>query len=121
MRNDGSPTRARTWDLRINSPSLYQLSYRGIEAPASAWPENWKARILIRAWGAGQRNEPRKRRSRPSRSRPFQTKLAPLRHNEAVTVDRPMNPASEKGLRYVAQAWVGLLPASGASAQESAC
>src|SRR3954463_9513090 len=26
----GSPTRARTWDLRINSPSLYQLSYRGI-------------------------------------------------------------------------------------------
>src|SRR6266853_958535 len=42
MRNDGSPTRARTWDLRINSPSLYQLSYRGIEAPASAWPENWK-------------------------------------------------------------------------------
>src|SRR4249920_3381717 len=28
----GSPTRARTWDLRINSPSLYQLSYRGSEA-----------------------------------------------------------------------------------------
>ena len=27
----GSPTRARTWDLRINSPALYQLSYRGIE------------------------------------------------------------------------------------------
>src|SRR5712691_1073167 len=27
--HDGSPTRARTWDLRINSPSLYQLSYRG--------------------------------------------------------------------------------------------
>jgi hypothetical protein len=26
----GSPTRARTWDLRINSPSLYRLSYRGI-------------------------------------------------------------------------------------------
>jgi hypothetical protein len=26
----GSPTRARTWDLRINSPSLYQLSYRGV-------------------------------------------------------------------------------------------
>src|SRR5690606_1985338 len=25
----GSPTRARTWDLRINSPSLYRLSYRG--------------------------------------------------------------------------------------------
>ena len=30
----GSPTRARTWDLRINSPSLYQLSYRGIDAGA---------------------------------------------------------------------------------------
>src|SRR5688572_2822237 len=28
--SSGSPTRARTWDLRINSPSLYQLSYRGI-------------------------------------------------------------------------------------------
>src|SRR5437763_11316504 len=28
-REVGSPTRARTWDLRINSPSLYQLSYRG--------------------------------------------------------------------------------------------
>ena len=26
----GSPTWARTRDLRINSPSLYQLSYRGI-------------------------------------------------------------------------------------------
>ena len=30
----GSPTRARTWDLRINSPSLYQLSYRGPERKA---------------------------------------------------------------------------------------
>src|SRR5829696_421927 len=28
----GSPTWARTRDLRINSPSLYQLSYRGREA-----------------------------------------------------------------------------------------
>ena len=27
----GSPTWARTRDLRINSPSLYRLSYRGIE------------------------------------------------------------------------------------------
>ena len=26
----GSPTWARTRDLRINSPSLYRLSYRGI-------------------------------------------------------------------------------------------
>ena len=28
----GSPTWARTRDLRINSPSLYRLSYRGTEA-----------------------------------------------------------------------------------------
>ncbi len=28
----GSPTWARTRDLRINSPSLYQLSYRGSES-----------------------------------------------------------------------------------------
>src|SRR6266576_800580 len=28
----GSPTWARTRDLRINSPSLYQLSYRGNDA-----------------------------------------------------------------------------------------
>ena len=27
----GSPTRARTWDLRINSPSLYRLSYQGTD------------------------------------------------------------------------------------------
>ena len=27
----GSPTWTRTRDLRINSPSLYQLSYRGSE------------------------------------------------------------------------------------------
>src|SRR5882762_1214168 len=55
-----------------------------------------------------------------SQSRPFKTKLAPLRHNEAVTVDPPMVPASERVLRCVAQAWAVLLLASGASAQESA-
>ncbi|CAN0619468.1 protein of unknown function [Burkholderia multivorans] len=27
----GSPTWARTRDLRINSPALYRLSYRGIK------------------------------------------------------------------------------------------
>ena len=27
----GSPTWTRTRDLRINSPSLYRLSYQGIE------------------------------------------------------------------------------------------
>src|SRR5712691_3510724 len=55
-----------------------------------------------------------------SQSRPFQTKLAPLRHNEAVTVDLPMIPASERILRHVAQAWAVLSLASGASAQEGA-
>src|SRR5437763_4783693 len=35
----GSPTRARTWDLRINSPSLYQLSYRGPDWKAAILPE----------------------------------------------------------------------------------
>src|SRR5205809_2984432 len=34
----GSPTRARTWDLRINSPSLYQLSYRGSEKKGAILP-----------------------------------------------------------------------------------
>ena len=29
----GSPSWARTNDLRINSPSLYRLSYRGSESP----------------------------------------------------------------------------------------
>ena len=31
VRDVGSPTWARTRDLRINSPSLYRLSYRGID------------------------------------------------------------------------------------------
>ena len=35
LQKSGSPTRARTWDLRINSPSLYQLSYQGIEGYSS--------------------------------------------------------------------------------------
>ena len=30
LSSNGSPTWARTRDLRINSPSLYRLSYRGI-------------------------------------------------------------------------------------------
>ena len=41
----GSPTWARTRDLRINSPSLYRLSYRGKEA-----------RILERRGGVVNRN-----------------------------------------------------------------
>jgi hypothetical protein len=39
----GSPTRARTWDLRINSPSLYQLSYRGFDAKSGDFT------LLVRA------------------------------------------------------------------------
>ena len=35
LEDSGSPTRARTWDLRINSPSLYQLSYQGTERRVS--------------------------------------------------------------------------------------
>ena len=31
MKNSGSPTWIRTRDLRINSPSLYRLSYQGID------------------------------------------------------------------------------------------
>ena len=89
----GSPTRDRTWDLRINSPSLYQLSYRGIEAPARAAPEDWKARILIRAEGAGQRRESEKCGS-GARILGLQTNLAPLRHNDPVTIARPIDDPS---------------------------
>ena len=35
----GSSTWARTRDLRINSPALYQLSYRGIEPSSIAFLE----------------------------------------------------------------------------------
>ena len=34
----GSPTWARTRDLRINSPALYRLSYRGNEARSIVMP-----------------------------------------------------------------------------------
>src|SRR6266700_2353908 len=44
--HDGSPTRARTWDLRINSPSLYQLSYRGFETPENESPEGIGRRVF---------------------------------------------------------------------------
>src|SRR6266851_505092 len=44
--HDGSPTRARTWDLRINSPSLYQLSYRGFETLENESPEGIGRRVF---------------------------------------------------------------------------
>jgi predicted AAA+ superfamily ATPase len=37
LADSGSPTWTRTRDLRINSPSLYRLSYRGIERPRYYW------------------------------------------------------------------------------------
>ena len=53
----GSPTWARTRDLRINSPALYQLSYRGIEPISiglilmvrqrASWTEAWNVRGAI--------------------------------------------------------------------------
>ena len=36
----GSPSWVRTNDLRINSPSLYRLSYRGIEVEKYTQSEN---------------------------------------------------------------------------------
>ena len=33
----GSPGRTRTTDQRINSPSLYQLSYRGTDSKGTAF------------------------------------------------------------------------------------
>ena len=51
----GSPSRARTYDLRINSPSLYQLSYRGI------WVSVFEA-LMLSFWAfvvnqTGEQNE----------------------------------------------------------------
>ncbi len=48
----GSPTWARTRDLRINSPALYQLSYRGTaqhyKGPVSlTQPSNWTVRRAL--------------------------------------------------------------------------
>src|SRR2546421_1682628 len=40
----GSPSRARTYDLRINSPSLYQLSYRG-SGRAGILPDYFRDRV----------------------------------------------------------------------------
>ena len=56
LSGSGSPTRARTWDLRINSPSLYQLSYRGFETPTSVSPEKLEGAYSNSPQGAGQRD-----------------------------------------------------------------
>lgn len=37
----GSPSWVRTSDLRINSPSLYRLSYRGIEKKIIIDPDDF--------------------------------------------------------------------------------
>ena len=69
MRNGGSPTRARTWDLRINSPSLYQLSYRGFETPTSVSQEKFEGAYSNSPQGAGQREGSKKYRSVCRRNR----------------------------------------------------
>src|SRR5919202_4773787 len=58
----GSPTRARTWDLRINSPSLYRLSYRGPDWKGGILPETPRSPAAPRppAQGGGKRNQPNK-------------------------------------------------------------
>jgi hypothetical protein len=51
----GSPTWARTRDLRINSPSLYQLSYRGTSPPFYVFGGfGVKPQCFLRAVGARQ-------------------------------------------------------------------
>ena len=49
----GSPSPTRTGDLRINSPSLYQLSYQGFDAgailTADSYPVNKWAHKNARA------------------------------------------------------------------------
>src|SRR6476660_8404117 len=109
MRDDGSPTRARTWDLRINSPSLYQLSYRGFETPVSVFPEKL---------GGAYSNSPQGDRSTrridetpfgTSFSRAVQTEPVPLGHNGSVNVTAPketasMIPSRESARCYVAGA-----------------
>ena len=66
----GSPTRARTWDLRINSPSLYRLSYRGTEADyysvsvKSGQSRGYHASVATRHRGAACRTSARSLRRR---------------------------------------------------------
>src|ERR1700754_3726462 len=50
LRLGGSSTWARTRDLRINSPALYQLSYRGTAVTASLHSVHKKARYDERAF-----------------------------------------------------------------------
>src|SRR5712692_11014377 len=81
---DGSPTRARTWDLRINSPSLYQLSYRGFETPTSVSPEKLEGAYSNSPQGTGQRDALKRNRSGPFFK--VQTEQMSLGHNGCVDV-----------------------------------
>ena len=45
-RIDGSPTWARTRDLRINSPSLYRLSYWRIWCAFYGWKPKWSSEMI---------------------------------------------------------------------------
>jgi hypothetical protein len=47
----GSPSRTRTYDLGINSPALYQLSYRGTEPGAAYSPARQQCKPFMRGGG----------------------------------------------------------------------
>jgi hypothetical protein len=64
QQNFGSPTWARTRDLRINSPSLYRLSYRGIVLTTNGTVE--KGLILaVEEQGVNADNPLKRRGKRP--------------------------------------------------------
>lgn len=46
--NSGSPTRTRTWDIRINSPVFYQLNYEGTGGSKSCRSVIWSQRRFAR-------------------------------------------------------------------------
>ena len=43
-----SPTRTRTWNLAVNSRSLYQLSYRGIGSPVRLGGQTYQFSLSVR-------------------------------------------------------------------------
>ncbi len=47
MPPQNSPSRARTYNLAVNSRSLYQLSYRGITPKSKALESKPEARFII--------------------------------------------------------------------------
>src|SRR5438105_1518632 len=53
----GSPTWARTRDLRINSPALYRLSYRGTALDYSQFGRRSESDLQRKAQRAGRQRE----------------------------------------------------------------